>query len=165
MRGFLKWLLRQNFVSEDYSLRLVSSKVPHKLPHFISIDEALSLVRSLEPRALRACWSSYSMAAACASAKPAVCVGAISCAKSRSLRVLGKGGRTRIVVLPDMVWSALMSLPQQSDYVLSAHHPFRRGRPTRLSARLERKRDCWRLCTHTRSAIATPPTCSRPAPI
>jgi site-specific recombinase XerD len=45
-KSFLKWLFNKGELEQDLSLRITLPKVPRKIPHFISADEALSLLKS-----------------------------------------------------------------------------------------------------------------------
>jgi site-specific recombinase XerD len=122
VRGFLKWLLSEKHLNEDFSSRLVSSKVPSKLPHFISVDEAMSLIRALPPGLERALvlvlyGGGLRVSEACALRRRDLVH------ESRSIRVHGKGGRTRLVVLPEMVFAALLELPTGGEYALGGERP------------------------------------------
>lgn len=116
VRGLLKWLLHEGILADDLSLRLHSAKVPHKLPHFISVDEAVSLLKTLPKGAQRTLiillyGGGLRVSEACSLRwKDLV-------ADQRSLRVTGKGGRTRLVVLPRLAWAELNSLPRSGSYV------------------------------------------------
>ena len=99
VRGFLKWMLNEGVLNEDLSLRLHSSKLPQKLPHFISVDEAVSLLRALPAGPQRTLvvllyGGGLRVSEACGLRWRDLIDG------KRSLRVLGKGGRERVVVLP-----------------------------------------------------------------
>lgn len=117
VRGFLKWLLSTGEVNEDFSLLLATAKVPQKLPHFISVDEALSLLRSLEPGISRALvlllyGGGLRVSEACCLRWKDLL------GESHSLRVLGKGGRMRVVALPTLAWRAVEALTRDHDLVL-----------------------------------------------
>ena len=119
IRGFLKFLFAQQAVDDDFSVRLSGCKVPHKLPHFISVDEALSLLRSQEKGTARVLTlllygGGLRVSEACQLRWRDLIYG------SHSLRILGKGGRERIVALPKLAWEALRALPHDSEFVLGA---------------------------------------------
>jgi site-specific recombinase XerD len=117
VRGFLKWLYAEKWLADDFSLRLTSCKVPQKLPHFISVDEALSLLRSLKPgrdktlilllyggglRVSEACGLKW---------KDLV-------EDSRSMRIVGKGGHMRLVALPLLAWNAVVATAADGPFVI-----------------------------------------------
>lgn len=120
VRGFMKWLLDQQHVDEDFSLRLMSAKVGQRLPHFISVDEALALLRGLEaPKfqveqvlVLLLYGGGLRVSEAC-NLKWADLVPA-----SQSMRVSGKGGKTRMVALPDLAWWKVQKLARRGPYIL-----------------------------------------------
>ena len=125
VRGFLKWAFAEKHFDEDWSTRLVSCKVPQKLPHFISVDEALSLLRALPPGRERTLvlllyGGGLRVSEACGLRwKDLV-------RDSKSLRVMGKGGRERVVALPDLAWEAVVALPQggsSATYILGGERP------------------------------------------
>ncbi len=51
LKGFLSWLYYEGKTTEDFSLIFSSTRVPKKLPHFLSVDEALTLWKSLKSAA------------------------------------------------------------------------------------------------------------------
>lgn len=121
VRGFLKWLFQEKLIDDDYSLRLVAPKVAQKLPHFLSVDEALALIRALPEGEQRTMvlllyGGGLRVGEACSLRWKD------TLKDSKSIRVLGKGGRERLVSLPDLVWSALVSLPRSGEYVFGGDH-------------------------------------------
>lgn len=116
VRGFLKWAFQEKLIDDDYSLRMVAPKVSQKLPHFLSVDEALSLIRALadgEPRTLVLLL--YGGGLRVSEACHLKWKNVVN--ESKSIRVLGKGGRERIVSLPDLVWRALKDIPRKGEFV------------------------------------------------
>lgn len=126
VRGFLKWLLAQKIIEEDLSLRLTSPKVPHHLPHFLSLDEVLAVIRSLPGensykvhrtlilllyggglRVSEACHLKWNDLVT----------------DSHSIRVMGKGQRERLVALPELCWTALLNTERKGPYVLRGDEP------------------------------------------
>ena len=130
IRGWLRWQFERRILSRDLTLRLVSPKVPVKIPQFISVDEAISLVSSLAdgpkgatadplPRALiLLLYGGGLRVSEAAGLRWKDLVGG-----QRSLRVQGKGGRERLVAVPELVWEALQALPRQSEYLLAKDGP------------------------------------------
>lgn len=122
VRGFLKWLYAEKHLADDFSLRLMSCKVPHKLPHFVSVDEALSLLRGLKPGRektliLLLYGGGLRVSEACALKWKDLLE------DSGSLRILGKGGHMRIVALPDLAWRAVVKSERHGPYVLGGEQP------------------------------------------
>lgn len=48
LKSFFSWLYEQNLTETDYSHRLVCPKVPKKIPHFISVDEVITVLNYLQ---------------------------------------------------------------------------------------------------------------------
>lgn len=48
LKSFFKWALDEGYFEENLGDSLIMPKVPQRIPHFISIDEALSLIKSFE---------------------------------------------------------------------------------------------------------------------
>ncbi len=47
IRGFLRWLVEEGLTTEDLSVILPPIHVPRKLPHFLSVDEAITVWNSI----------------------------------------------------------------------------------------------------------------------
>ena len=122
LKSFFSWSFQEGVLEKDLSLSVTCPKVPKKIPHFISVDEALAVIHSLENEQLlkdktlflllyggglrisEACnlkWSHINIS-------------------QRTLRILGKGKKERLVTIPSLTISALQDLQKQSqisDYV------------------------------------------------
>ncbi|MFN7730161.1 MAG: tyrosine-type recombinase/integrase [Bdellovibrio sp.] len=48
LKSFFNYLKREKIVQEDLALKLASPRVPKKLPHFLSADEAIAVLKILE---------------------------------------------------------------------------------------------------------------------
>lgn len=122
LKSFFQWLFSEGITQKNWALQIIAPKVPAQLPHFISVDEVISILKVFTPeqnnsftqkeyssqadnflnnheellffllyggglRISEACqikWRDLSFA-------------------TRSLRVIGKGKKERIVVLPEFV--------------------------------------------------------------
>lgn len=133
LKSFLGWLHREGWVERDLATSLPMPKVPQRLPHFLSVDEALSLIRDLHSKAesgdpnrmrdLRLVLLLYGaglrVSEACNLEWSNV---RLSVAGSGSGQVLvrGKGDRERVVILPELVRVELLkaSLLHEGPYVL-----------------------------------------------
>lgn len=47
LKSFYSWAFSEKLIDRDLSLQVPSPRVPKKLPHFISVDEALSVLHAL----------------------------------------------------------------------------------------------------------------------
>lgn len=106
LKSFFGYLFDQKLISSDLSLQITCPKVPRKLPHFISVDEVISVLKAFEPsdknvekekllflllyggglRVSEACNLKW---------KDILSNGAF--------RVIGKGQKERIIVAPEIV--------------------------------------------------------------
>lgn len=121
LKGFFGWLYEEGLIQEPVAEAIVIPKVPQKIPHFISPDEAVSLLKALkstpnskpEERALilllyggglrvsEACglkWSQFD-------------------ASKRALNIKGKGGKERNIALVKVASDALSELPHRGEYI------------------------------------------------
>jgi site-specific recombinase XerD len=121
LKSFFGWAYQEQLTERDLSTQIHCPKVPKKLPHFLSVDEALAVLHSyeLEPatphklhdramflvlyggglRVSEACglkWSDVHFS-------------------TRSLRLKGKGGKERLVILPSMAIEVLQKLRKDSE--------------------------------------------------
>lgn len=130
LKSFLNWLHEKRLIERDLALQIHAPKVPHRLPHHLSVDEATALLQSLKMqietaettgvrdqilldqvlilllyggglRVSEACnlrWNETDFSA-------------------RVLRVKGKGGKERLVALPEVAIAALEALPRKGEFV------------------------------------------------
>lgn len=50
LKSFFKWLYKEHRTEKDYGALLVCPTVPKKIPHFLSVDEVISILNSIEVR-------------------------------------------------------------------------------------------------------------------
>lgn len=122
VRGFLKWLFSEGVLNEDLSMRMIAPKVRQKLPHFISVDEALCVIQNIPSGPVRALLlllygGGLRVSEACGLRWKDLI------SSSKSIRVEGKGGRERIIALPDLAWAELEKLPKVNTYILGGDRP------------------------------------------
>lgn len=112
LKSFFAYLHDEKWIEQDWSRRVLSPKVPRKLPHFISVDEALALLEFLEkdprPEAantrmmfLLLYGGGLRVSEACSLRMRDIDW------RARVLRVQGKGGKERLVALPARVVESL----------------------------------------------------------
>lgn len=120
LKSFFNWLYQEKYIDKNYSHLLVCPKVPKKIPHFISVDEIMSVISFYTSRPLNlketreialfillyagglriseACnlkWSSISLS-------------------QRKMTILGKGHKERILVVPAFCIDHLENLKQKT---------------------------------------------------
>jgi site-specific recombinase XerD len=127
LKAFLHWLYQEKWIDSDLAFQIHSPKVPIRLPHFLSLDEILAVLKGVklaldqtdDPiqkiewrrdqalilvlyggglRVSEACRLKWS------DLRP----------DKNLLCVLGKGGKERWVAVPAMVMSAISALPHSS---------------------------------------------------
>jgi integrase/recombinase XerC/integrase/recombinase XerD len=127
LKSFFSWAFDEGLLSRDLSLQITCPKVPRKLPHFLSVDETLAVLKSFDThpevplrekvlflllyggglRISEACnlkWSEVQIS-------------------QKVLRVTGKGGKERVIALPSLTIEVLVRWQKESafnDYVLGA---------------------------------------------
>ncbi len=50
LKSFFKWLFTKQKAPKDYGILLVCPTIPKKIPHFLSVDEVISILNSIEKR-------------------------------------------------------------------------------------------------------------------
>ena len=120
LKSFFSWAFDERLTERDLSLQIVAPKVPRKLPHFLSVDEILSVLKSFDDnkdtplrdkilflllyggglRISEACnlkWSSVFF-------------------DQKILRVMGKGSKERVVALPALTLKHLKIWKKESSF-------------------------------------------------
>lgn len=121
LKSFFSWAFtEENLLERDLSLQVICPKVPKKLPHFLSVDEVLSVLKTFDDknevplkekvlflllyggglRISEACnlrWSSVHL-------------------EQKILRVMGKGNKERVVALPDLTMQNLRRWKKESSF-------------------------------------------------
>ena len=114
VKGFLKWLFVKGYIKADLQSKVKLPKIPSRLPHYLSVDEALHLIKTLQKettnnkqhiedlllilllygaglRVSEACslqWNQIDM-------------------DKKVLRIKGKGNKERLAVVPEPVLNLL----------------------------------------------------------
>ena len=119
LKSFFKWLLNEEIISEDLAAQVVCPRVPVKVPHFLSLDEALALVHSLaksekpeRDRDLALILLLYGAGLRVSEASHLKWADVDL--KERLIRVNGKGGKERVVALVRLLVDALAKLQKNS---------------------------------------------------
>jgi integrase/recombinase XerC/integrase/recombinase XerD len=135
LKSFLRWLHAEEAIDKDLTHQIHAPKVPGRLPHHLSPDEAIGLIRALQREATVSSTAEQSQVASRDLALILLLYGgglrvSEACGlkwasvdmSQRRLRVLGKGGRERLVVLPPLAIAALKVLPREGAFVFG-HEP------------------------------------------
>ncbi|KYG62035.1 site-specific recombinase [Bdellovibrio bacteriovorus] len=120
LKSFFSWAFDESLTERDLSLQITCPKVPKKLPHFLSVDEALAVFKSFDAdkeislkekvlflllyggglRVSEACnlkWSEVFMS-------------------QKILRVTGKGSKERVIALPTLTVQVLHAWKKESGF-------------------------------------------------
>lgn len=125
LKGFFHWLYEQRLIEKDLAAELVTPRVPQKLPHFISVDEAIALIQSTQQSSPLADQSLVLLLYGAGLRISEACNlkwGDLD-GRERKIRVLGKGGKERIVTAPQIVFQTLSKLEPKGPYVLGVEKP------------------------------------------
>ena len=133
LKSFFNWLYQEKWIETNYAHLLICPKVPKKIPHFISVDEVMSVIHFYnsrtkdlkETRELCLFILLYSgglrISEACQLKWSAVSL------NDRKLIIRGKGNKERLLILPEFCIDHLKYLKQftfkinavHSDYIFS----------------------------------------------
>ena len=127
LQSFLKWLYQEGYIAEDLNRKISSSKVPFKLPHFLSLDEVMSLIQvlvrvqdkeSLAKRDLALIFLLYGGGLRVSEACSVRWVHLDF--SQKTLKIKGKGSQERLIVLPDKVLKHLNTLERKGDFIFGS---------------------------------------------
>lgn len=118
LKSFFGYLLREGHLERDISALIITPKVPKRIPHFLSIDEVLAALKSFDSEDpvrelekllfLLLYGGGLRVSEACAVQWKDLDL------SQHILRVQGKGGKTRLVALPDSVISLLKNAKKKA---------------------------------------------------
>nr|WP_295900553.1 tyrosine-type recombinase/integrase [uncultured Bdellovibrio sp.] len=120
LKSFFSWAFDQGLTERDLSLQIASPKVPKKLPHFLSVDEALSVLKSFDTHKeiplkekvlfLLLYGGGLRVSEACNLKWSDIQLG------QKILRVKGKGSKERVVALPSLTVDVLQRWKKESAF-------------------------------------------------
>lgn len=122
LKSFFNWLYNQKLIEKNYAEQLVCPKVPRKIPHFLSVDEVISVLKYLETHHLETqtdhlkikslflllYGGGLRISEACNLKWKNVQV------NERRVLIRGKGSKERFAILPDYCFSALKTLKNKN---------------------------------------------------
>ncbi len=113
LKSFFSWAFDEGHTARDLSVQVICPRVPRKLPHFISVDEALAVLSALTQEQgkyhkertlfLLLYGGGLRVSEACALRWDQIQF------QQKTLRLIGKGSKERIVVVPELVIKSLLS--------------------------------------------------------
>ncbi len=116
LKSFFHWLYDERRIDKDLAHQLISPKVPQRLPHFISVDEVLSILKVLaqiKDPPLSVLFHLLYGAGLRISEAIQIKLKDIDRAR-KQIRVLGKGHKERLVVLPEESFRLVQELSKIS---------------------------------------------------
>lgn len=123
LKSFLNWLFQEGYIDRELALQISAPKVPVRMPHFLSVDESVAVLRTAETAVKKSKEESRREQALREKALLLLLYGgglrvSEACnvkwhdidASKRLIRIRGKGSKERIVALPPMVLKAVAAL-------------------------------------------------------
>ena len=125
LKSFFKWLYTEKHINKDIAQLLISPKVPRKIPHFLSVDEIVALLQTLEKHlegkkhnplptyilSLIMYGSGLRVSEACKIKWEDINF------ESGQIKTLGKGSKERMVVLPQRLLQKIRKHLPPSNYL------------------------------------------------
>jgi integrase/recombinase XerC/integrase/recombinase XerD len=124
LKSFFGWLFEEKQTAKNLSEAISSIKVPMKIPHFLSVDEALVVMKATKgaceedslPKThllllLLLYGGGLRVSEACQLKRSEVLESA------HQVRVFGKGGKERLATLPDLFWRFFAEARIATDFV------------------------------------------------
>lgn len=115
LKSFFNYLFQEKKINRPLSELIPTTKIPKKLPHYISVDEALSVFKTAKDKELILFLLLYGgglrISEACSLRWNQIHF------PSRTLRIRGKGNKERIIALPATALFEIQKLPQNTDFI------------------------------------------------
>lgn len=132
LKSFFSWLYQNGYTERALNERVVAPKTPQKLPHFISVDEAICLIKTIKKETLLNPSEKNSRdltlmlllygAGLRVSEACQLKIKDFELNQNR-IRVLGKGNKQRLVAIPPLVVQHLKTIPKDQIWALSTRPP------------------------------------------
>ena len=109
IKSFLNFLFEKKIIDRPLATLIPSTKVSKKIPNYISVDESIAVLKSLESTSEKLLFlllygSGLRVSEACELSWNQVNL------KTKSLRIRGKGNKERIVIMPQILCALLNTL-------------------------------------------------------
>lgn len=121
LKAFTKWLYSEGYLEKDLSHQIVAPRVPRKIPHFLSMDEAIAVLKTalqekqIEYRVLFGLLygGGLRIGEACS-----IKWGAIDFNR-KVISVMGKGSKERLITVPPIIWEQIKNT-KPAPYIFGA---------------------------------------------
>ena len=124
LKSFFNWMYDEKIIDKNYADQLICPKVPKKIPHFISVDEVISVIKHLSEASQKnqSALSQYVLFVL-------LYGGGLRISEAcnvkwqdldttrRLIRIRGKGSKERIVALPPVVVKAVSSMKGKGKFI------------------------------------------------
>lgn len=116
LKSFFNYLHREKKIERNLSSQIMSPKVPKRLPNYISVDEAIGILKTAEDKKERLLFlllygGGLRVSEACNLKWSSVDL------PSHTLRILGKGNKERIAALPATAMIELKNKKSAGDFI------------------------------------------------
>lgn len=125
LKSFLGWLAEQNYTEKNLAHQIHAPRVPKKIPHFITVDEAIAVIKtldqeqrtSIEKRFLTQQKMLFYLLYGCGLRVSEACqlLWKDVNFRSKTISVLGKGGKQRLIAGPDVMFQVLKKMKQGNE--------------------------------------------------
>ena len=113
LKSFFAYLYAENLTSKNLGVLVQAPKVPKRIPHFISVDEVMAVLKTFDETTQdRTEKTLFLLLYGCGLRVSEACKirWADFSDSSRSLRILGKGSKERLVIMPEGVGRRLAEI-------------------------------------------------------
>jgi site-specific recombinase XerD len=116
LKSFARYLFDQKIIDRDLAIRIHLPKVPKKIPHFLSVDEAVAVLKTPMDQYDRILFllmygCGLRVSEACNLAFREINL------QQRTLRISGKGQKQRIVVMPKILENELSKINKNTEFI------------------------------------------------
>lgn len=123
IKSFLNWLYQEKYIEKKLSLVFVLPKSKQKIPNYISVDEVLSVLRCIktqeteQDKKLPAKAALFLLLYGGGLRVSEACQIKVKDIKENQIRILGKGNKERMVIIPDFVTPYIKKLDLTHKYI------------------------------------------------
>lgn len=120
LKSFFSWAFDEELTGRDLSMQVTCPKVPKKIPHFLSVDEALAVLKTFDQKNeipvrekvlfLLLYGGGLRISEACNLKWSSVHI------EQKILRVMGKGSKERVIALPSLTMAVLLRWKKESAF-------------------------------------------------